>query len=966
MMVETVLSRAVRLLFAGGVAVAASSASAQEAEPPAARIEVTGSRIPTANLEGPSPITVVTAKDIQAEGARSVESFLNNLPQVFADQGGSVSNGSTGTATVDLRHLGADRTLVLVNGRRVPAGTPTNTAADLNQIPAPLIKRVEVLTGGAGAVYGSDAVAGVVNFIMNDTFSGVQLEVNQSAYNHSQSGGNPAQASIDRNYPLPGHISADGKIKDGNILLGSNFDNNKGNATLFVGYKKEEPILQASRDYSACSLGASTTGPKFNCGGSGTSFPGRFFTDAGQVTVADANGGVRPYVAATDQYNFGPLNYYQRPSKRYNASAFAHYDITENARVYVEASYHDDHTVAQIAPSGLFGFDASGANAIHYENPFLSQQWRTALGLAAPGDTADAIIFRRNIEGGGRQDDMRNKSHRGVIGIKGDIGSWKYDLFAQTGKVRYDETYYNDFSNARIARALDVVQNASGQAVCRSVVNGTDPSCVPYNIWSLGQISPAALTYLQTPGVKSGTTEQNVQGFSLTSDLGEYGIKLPSAASGAGIAFGFEHRTEKLDLFADAAYEAGDLAGQGGPTHGVSGGFGVRDYFVEAHLPLIDKAPWADSLGLTASYRKSDYTTGQKTDSYGAGIEWAPIAQVKLRGSYQRAARAANIVELFTPQGLGLFGMDADPCAGANPAASREQCARTGVTAAQYGTIEDSPAQQYNAVFGGNSQLKPETSDSYTLGVVLTPTRDLSLTIDAFDIRVKGVIGELPPGTTLDTCLQTGDPTYCSLITRDRLGTLWALNSAQILAFNQNLAQRKTNGVDVGANYRYKTGNLGTLDFALNGTYLHEFIREDFAGNGEYNCAGLHGTTCGVPLPKWRHKARVSWGTPWALDVALTWRHINPVDLETVSTNPHLSAESEVADRRFSSRDYLDLSASYRINRYFSISGGVNNLFDRDPPVSGVIAEVVGNGNTYPQVYDSLGRRMFVNLTAKF
>lgn len=965
-MVETVLSRSVRLIFAGGMVMAMSAAAAQEAEPAVARVEVTGSRIPTANLEGPSPITVVTAKDIQAEGARSVESFLNNLPQVFADQGGSVSNGATGTATVNLRNFGADRTLVLVNGRRLPAGSPTSTAADLNQIPAPLIKRVEVLTGGASAVYGSDAVAGVVNFIMNDTFSGLQLEVNQSFYNHSQHGGNAAQASTDRNFPLPGKIGADGKIKDGALTLGGNFDGGKGNAVVFFGYKKEEPILQAARDFTACSLGGFTSGDKFNCGGSGTSYPGRFFTDAGQKTVADANGGVRPYVARTDQYNFGPLNYFQRPSERYEFSSFSHYDINEKTRFYAEASFHDDHTVAQIAPSGLFGFDASGPNAIHYENPYLSDQWRAALGLTAPGQTADSIIYRRNVEGGGRQDDIRNTSYRGVIGVKGEIGKWNYDVFAQMGKVLYAENYFNDFSNVRIGRSLDVVTDATGKAVCRSVVNGIDPNCVPYNIWALGKVTPEALKYLQTPGFKRGSTSQSVQGFNLSSDLGEYGIKLPLAQSGVGIAFGFEHRTEKLDLATDIEFDTGDLAGQGGPTHGVSGGFSVKDYYVEARVPLLEKMPFAELLSVNASYRNSDYTTGQKTDSYGVGIEWAPIKEIKLRGSYQRAARAANVVELYTAQGLGLYGMDADPCAGAAPTATLAQCARTGVTAAQYGHIEDSPAQQYNAIFGGAADLKPEKSDSFTLGFVVTPLRDLSFTVDAFDMKVKGVIGALPPATTLDTCLETGNAASCSLITRDRLGTLWALETARILAFNQNLAVRKTKGLDVGANYRLKIADMGSLDFALNGTFLKEFIQEDFPGNGEYDCAGYHGTTCGTPLPKWRHKARVSWASPWNANLNLTWRHINAVELETSSTNKHLNAESESADQRLSARDYLDASASYRINKIFTFSAGINNLFDRDPPVSGVVASVLGNGNTYPQVYDALGRKIFMNLTAKF
>jgi len=941
--------------------VAFSAAHAQDTAPATGepqRVEVTGSRIATANLESISPVTVVNAKDIKLEGVRSVESLLNNLPQVFADQGGSVSNGSTGTATVNLRNFGADRTLVLVNGRRLPAGSPRNPAADLNQIPVGLVKRVEVLTGGAGAIYGSDAVAGVVNFIMDDNFQGVQIDSNYQFYNHQQNGGPAADAATRRNFQLPGDKSADAKVKDISLTMGGNFADGRGNAVVFLGYKKEDALLQSERDFTACSLGGSTTGDTFNCGGSGTSFPGRFLVGTRSFTVADANGGVRPYIGANDAYNFGPLNYFRRPSERYTFSSFTHYDINDKTRVYGEASFHDDSTVAQIAPSGLFGLDASGANAITFENPLLSNAWRRTLGLNAPGDTADLVIFRRNVEGGGRRDDLNHTSYRGVVGVKGDVGNWKYDVFAQVGKVRYAETYFNDFSVARSARALDVVPGANGAPVCRSTLNGIDPNCVPYNIWSLGGVTKEALTYLQTPGFQRGNTSQTVQGVNLSTDLGEYGLKLPTSTEGIGLALGWEHRTEKLSLDNDAAFESGDLAGQGGPTKNVSGQFSVRDYYAETRIPILQKQPFADQLNVTASYRKSDYSTGQKTSSYGAGIEWAPIKEAKFRFSYQRAARAANVVELYTPAGLGLYDMSSDPCAGETPTATLAQCARTGVTAAQYGNIVDSPAQQYNQITGGNTKLAPEESDSYTLGLVLTPTRNTSVTIDAFDMKVNGIIGGLPATTSLESCLATGDPTFCSLITRDRLGTLWALETAQIVATNQNLGMASTKGVDLGANWNAKLGDWGSLNLSLMGTYLKEFKQQDLPGGDTRECAGLHGPTCGVPLPKWRHKVRAVWGTPWnGVELGATWRYVRGVDLDT---------ESEAADASLGARNYLDLVGSWQINRNFTLRAGMNNALDKDPPLSGVVAAVYGNGNTYPQVYDAMGRHIFLNLTAKF
>lgn len=971
MITETVLSRSIRMMFLGGLALGMHSANAQEAAPaPTGEMEkivVTGSRIRVSTVtEGSSPITVVGAADIKSDGVKNVENLMNNLPQVFADQGGSVSNGSTGTATVNLRNLGADRTLVLVNGRRLPQGSPLSTAADLNQIPAGLIKRVEVLTGGAGAVYGSDAVAGVVNFILNDRFEGVQIDANVSGFNHQQ-GNDVAQAAVRaRNFALPGDKSFDGKSKDVSILMGGNFADGKGNATLYAGYKQDDALLQSERDFSSCALGSSAAG--FSCAGSGTSFPGRFINLANgrDYTPTDAAGNNRRWVSATDAYNYGPINYLQRPSDRYVFNATANYDINDKVTVYSSIGFHNDHTVAQIAPSGLFGLDLSGPNALRFENPLLSPAWKSVLGLNAPGDTADVLLFRRNVEGGGRQADITNSSFRSQIGFKGDIGPWSYDVFAQNARVTYSEVYRNEFSKARATKAMDVVLDSAGVAQCRTFVDGTDPFCRPYNIWSLGNVSQEALDYLQTPGLRGGYTTQEIQGGNLSADLGDYGWKLPTSAQGIGVSFGLERRKEKLNLETDTAFSTGDLFGQGGPSLGVAGGYTVKEAFGEVRVPILENVAFADLLSVSGSYRYSDYSTGKTTDSYGVGVEWAPVKMAKFRGSYQRAARAANVVELFTPASIGLYDNDADPCAGATPSATAAQCARTGVTAAQYGTIIDSPAGQYNALFGGNSNLNPEEADSYTLGLVLEPIKNLSITMDAFQIEVNDVISSVPATTTLNKCLETGDAAFCSLIHRDRIGTLWATEAAFIEANSQNLAKRETSGVDLGVNYGYKLAGMGNLGFSLMGTYLHKFESTDLPGESAYDCKGLYGPTCGTPLPEWRHKARVTWTTPWNTDLALTWRHLDSVDLDRTSTNPQLTGTVRAVDRTLGAQDYLDISASWSITKQLTLSGGINNLLDKDPPISAQVGAGFGNGNTYPQVYDAMGRRVFLGLTAKF
>jgi iron complex outermembrane recepter protein len=952
---------------------AAPADAAQKAE----KIEVTGTRIPPPNLEGASPVTVIDAQTIKVDGLRSVENLLNNLPQVFADQGGNVSNGSTGTATVNLRNLGPTRTLVLVNGRRLPAGSPRagtfSAAADLNQVPAPLIKRVEVLTGGAGAVYGSDAIAGVVNFIMNNKFEGVQVEVNQSFYNHQQqnprgvadivagrAATNPAQ------FAVPGDKSSDGKIYDANILMGANFANGKGNATVFFSYKKEDALLESQRDFSSCSLGTTATG--FACGGSSTSFPGRFILNGGagaSRTVANAAGNTRAFNAALDQFNFAPTNYYQRPSERYGFNASANYDLTDKANLYAEFSFHDDHTVAQIAPSGIFGV----VFPVFFENPLLSADWKRDFGLVNPGDSSTVSILRRNVEGGGRQDDIRHTSFRTVLGLKGEVGKvWNYDVSMQTSKVIYQNHFKNDFSNARSGKALDAVIGPNGTVVCRSFLDGSDTSCVPYNPWSLGKITPAQLAYIQIPGFQSGSTEQTIAGGALSADLGSYGIKLPSAKNGVAVAIGAEQRTEKLQLDTDVAFSTGDLAGSGGATPPVLGKYTVKDIYGEIRAPLIEGAQFAHLLSVNGSVRHSDYSINQKTDSYGVGAEWAPIQAVRARATVQHAVRAPNVHELFDQQSNGLFAAGSDPCAGTTPTATAAQCAFTGVTAAQYGKINDSTAGQYNALTGGNPNLKPEKSDSYTIGLVLEPMKNMSATLDFFSIKLKDQIGTLPPTVVVQQCLTTGNPLFCSLINRDSAGTYWLLPQGRVIATNVNIASTKTSGMDVGFNYMTKLEGYGSLAISFNGTLLSKFETEPVPGLGTYDCKGLFGPTCGTPLPKWRHKMRGNWMTPWNVDLALTWRHFDSVKVDLSDANPLLNGAFASVDANLPSRDYFDLAASWDITKQLTLRGGINNLFDKDPPVAsgGVTPAPFGNGNTFPQVYDALGRRVFLNATYKF
>ena len=960
------------------------------------RVEITGTRLPQLTTEGVSPVTVLNAQDIKLDGLSKPEDLLNNLPQVFATQGSTISNGASGTANVDLRGLGVNRNLVLVNGRRLPAGSPQNFAgsyaADLNQIPAPLIQRVELLTGGASAVYGSDAITGVVNFIMNDKFEGLQVDINHSFYNHKQQNPNGiadvvrANAAINPSqFFLPNNVTSDGDVHNISVLLGKNFADNKGNATLFFNYKVEDPVLHATRDFSSCALnvGARATPNTFRCRGSATAFPGIFarldtFNDLPDGrTPIDAAGNIRPFDAATDTYNFGPTNYYRRPSEQYGFNAFAHLDIDPRVRAYAEFGFHDNHTVSQVAPGGMFLGDP--VFSVRFENPLLSQPWRDFFGLAAAGDTRDDVILgRRNVEGGGRQGDIRHTSFRWVLGINGEVWKdWNYNLFMQTGKVIFSDTEKNFFSKVRSIRAMDVVTNpATGQPACRSAIPDAtgaivDPNCVPYNIWSLGFVTPAALNYLQVPGLQKGHVQQQVQGGTLSADLGSYGIKLPTAKNGVGVVFGLERRKEALSLETDLALSSFDLSGEGGPLIGQAGKITANEYFGEVRVPLIEGRQFADLLSVNGSYRRSNYTTGIHTNTYGLGAEWAPVRNYRFRGSYQRAVRAANISELFQAQGNSLEGL-ADPCGAdavaTGTAATPAQCANSGVTAAQFGSgALDSPAGQYNVLVGGNAALKPETADSYTAGLVFTPTRNLTGTIDWWSIKVADAIDTAPAQTVLDQCVFNN--VGCNLVQRDAVGSLWLLNNGRVSTLNENLGGYYTTGVDLALNYLLRLGNWGSLNLNGVGTWLGKWEFEPIKGLGKFDCKGLYGPSCGTPKPKWRHKVRATWTTPWNLDLAATWRHIDAVQAETTSGNSLLAGATPATDRQLDKRDYLDLAAVWTVDKSLTVRVGVNNVFDKDPPiVSSVIADpaIFGNGNTFPQVYDTLGRLVFINLTAKF
>ena len=624
----------------------------------------------------------------------------------------------------------------------------------------------------------------------------------------------------------------------------------------------------------------------------------------------------------------------------------------------------NDHTFSQAAASSLF---QGTVFTINCNNPDLSASQATTMCGSAAGtaQTEDTFIGYRLTGPGSapRRDDLRHEDWRYTAGIRGEFAKgFSYDVNYLRSLVRYDETYMNNVDNVKAQRALNVV-NVNGTPTCQSVIDGTDTSCMPIDVFAYNAINPASYAYLYSPSSTKSRNTQTVFSGTINGDLGEYGIKSPWADRGIGIALGAEHRRETLLFTAD------EIAKQGG-TNDADGIITVNEGYGEIEVPVLADMPFVKALTLNGGARYSSYhneqrSTGFKSDfnvwTYKAELSYAPTSDLRLRASYNRAIRAPNISELFGAVGLGNVSA-VDPCAGTNPSATLEVCQRTGVTTAQYGHIPECPAETCVQQFGGNRNVKPEKGDTYTVGVILTPRKipNFTLSVDYFHIKVKGYISTIDPSFTIDQCTTTGSDYYCGLFHRDpRSGVLFG-NDGYVIGTTLNTGYLQTSGVDITSSYVLRLGNAGKLNFDLVGTYLKDLTTQPLPGFGTYDCKGKYGATCGEPSPKWRHQLRTTWLAPGPNDatLSLAWRYFGGV---------RLSDDSSIINRKIKPYNYFDLAGTISFDRKLTLRAGINNLFDKDPPAiaAGVLASF-GNGNTYPGVYDPLGRTIFIGATVEF
>jgi iron complex outermembrane receptor protein len=1014
---EFLTARSVRILADVPPPAAQSlPATFEESQPLLPVVLVTGSRIPVpANVRATSPLQVVTSQDIALAGYADSIDVISTLPQMIMS-GADMSNysspttGSVGIATADLRGLGPQRTIVLINGRRLGLGDPNtgnqSPAPDLDQIPLEMVDRVEVLTGGASATYGSDAVAGVVNFILKDHVQGVQISGQYGFSQHTQHNSYLQGVQSAAGITAPQGTVIDGFKRDLSVLAGTSFHDGAGQVTGYFSYHGQNPVYGSARDFSNCaafsanqSTGVPTQGGLL-CGGSFAS--NQFVTQQGtpysvvgnQLVPWPAAGSVPPAV-----FNYQPYTTIQRGDARYQAGLLARIELQPAVKPYFEFSFMEDQTLTELAPSGLFQSNnyltADGRYRVNCSNPLLSTQEaailctpaQIAADKAHPGSvSADVDIGWRNMAGGGRLFSFDHKNYRVVGGIGGNLDdAWSYDAYALYYYTSLFQANKNYLNYAAANSALQVTTDATGRPVCIS-----GGSCVPYDIFTTGAVTAQQLAYLTTTGTDGGANSERIVAANVTGQLGRYGIAAPWARDDVAFNVGVEYRTETLRFAPDAAERSGDLAGFGNAAVAIDKRVSVSEGFLELRVPVAQERPLLEDLTIDAGYRYSAYTTAGATNTYKAELQFAPLLDLRLRASFERVVRAPNLIELYSPASYGPSQVVfADPCAptqagATHAAASLSQCMHTGVTPVQYGngigpdfggtsTIVQCVGN-CGVINGGNPRLVPETARTWSLGMTFTPRTIPTLTgsVDYFHILLTDKIGTVPDSVTLQQCLATGDPSWCSQIVRTPAGALSGSTVAgggYILQTAINTGVALASGVDLQVNYRSPlAGGWGALAVSLTGSWLQHNSSTPYRSAASYDCAGLFGNSClgGAVIPTWRHNLRLTWETPWNVQFSAQWRFIGRTDFDNNSSQPALQNQEEgffdPVLTHIPSYSYLDLSAIWAVTRQLQVRAGVSNVFDKDPPIIPSDVTLVGP-NTFP-AYDILGRNIFIGLRA--
>jgi len=965
--------------FAVGLALAATPAFAQDTEVSTEdsaealgenAIVVTGSRISNPNLELSSPVAAVTADDIDLRQANVAEEILREIPGVVPSIGAQVNNGNGGSTFLNLRGIGANRNIVLLNGTRViPAGLAGITNVDV--IPLALIERTDVLTGGAGAAYGADAIGGVVNFITKNNFEGVELSV--------------TQALTER---------GDGETFRADFTLGGNFDDGRGNATLSLGYTNRDQVLQGDRDFSVFNI-SSITG---NAGGSSTAAPTRLslpglgfqqVTDDGS-TLVDFD---RPF-------NFNPFNLFQLPLEQFRIFGTANYEITDGIEMYGEGLFVQSTNTTAIAPSGSFGVNAP----LPLNNPFLNDNIRNiicgAQGIAqADCDAAGATPFgpnladgsvnpdflapvtnvaRRFVELGPRLNERETRLFQVKAGIRGDItDSIEFDVFGAYGESDLRSRQSGNGTRTRLDQSLFSVDPNQ----CIDPTGG----CVPIDLFGpVGSITQEVGAFLDVGNFAStATTLGQLQGF-VSGDL----FTVPSADQPVNFVVGAEYREYTAFTASDQLTQTpGEVLGNGAAAPNQGGSFDVSELFGELVIPIVSGVSFAEQINLELGGRVSDYSTTGTEYTWKAGGSWTITDGFTIRGNYQQVTRAPNIGELFQPQITGLDNSSEDPCQGTNPvgdAALQAVCLAQGAPANSIGFIIPDPAGQINVTTGGNPNLAAEDAETYTIGFIFEPAAipGLAITADYYNISITDAITNPTVGDVFASCFGQGfsgaggapnlpagaaGSAACNGIIRNPFtGNLFgdvAITPGlpQVLT---NQGEIATDGIDVSLNYSRDFGavgwNLSVLGNWTNSSTFNANANDPNSLNRE--CVGFFSTNCGSIQPEFSFTTRNTISVD-RFDISLLWRYIDAVEIE-----PEVAGNFLPEFESIGSENYFDLTVRANATENLDITLAVINLFDNDPTVVGsdVGTTAFNSGNVFPSTYDPLGRRFSITARLNF
>ncbi|MEJ2604342.1 MAG: TonB-dependent receptor [Gammaproteobacteria bacterium] len=917
-------------------------------------IVVTGSRIPRRDFVSPSPIATIEREALMTTGQPTLEGALNRMPQVTPDFDRTSNNPGDGTARVNLRNFGSNRTLVMLNGRRLmPSGV--GNSVDVNNVPQMLIERVEVITGGATTVYGSDAAAGVVNFVTRRDFDGLELD-------------------------LSGYRTAEGDSDtwDINAAWGTGFADDRGHVTLFGGWLERDATFAGARDFTSVQYFDPLDGSPLVERGSAQTPDGVILFPP--VDLGSGPGPIRftpeglpvPFADPDDRYNFAPSNYLQIPIERLSAGLLLDYELGAALEAYAELTWTNNRSRQTLAPVPV----AAGF-LTNWDSPVLTPEARAVfrdqfLPIPQPGLPPNTVAYalgRRLVELGPRIIENDFDYTRLVAGLRGDIAAgWEFDVWAIHTRNEQRYRFTNDASASRLQQAL-FVDPATGGCY--------DPSggCVPADVFGAGRLSDAAVAFIRLdPFENESVRDQTVvNGF-------VRGTPFRMPAGGVDVVLGATWRRDEGRLSVDPGLYEGDSLGYF-PQAGVDGAESVSELYAEALVPLAADRPGLEILNLELGARYSEYEEAGSATTWKAGAEWQPVADVRFRTMFQRSVRAPNLSEAFQEQGRlqGVYVFELpseDPCsASAQPVANgrRDACIATGVPADQIGVFEATPGYPVEFLFGGNPALEPEVADSLTVGVVLSPRAfpDWQVAVDYFDIEIEDTIGELDATLVCFDTMNTGN-LFCDNFTRDPGN----FNVVRVDEPYVNRGLLRSRGVDTQVSYRTALpaalalpGGSADLSVSLLWTHMLETTVQQFPGGEAWDCAGRYGWPCidaidGATYPTDRVTTFVGYRSG-DLGVDVTWRYIGNVDIAAVPLGASLLGIEDPmpVNTGTGARHYVDLGVSYDFTDGLTARLVIANLNDMSPPM---MANAVVSNNTDTAMYDIFGRSYSLGISYRF